>query len=183
MEPIIWKGLLYHSLEYFNLIENEENYVATSKIIGSFDHTAYFVHYQVTIDKNWLVQKFTVEYEINGKKSNVTGLKNGNTWNINDINRPEFSDFKYIDISLTPFTNTLPINNLKLSKGQSSEINVIYINILEDKIKPVKQQYTKIDRSEYLYENIPKDFEARISIDDSGLVTNYPGLFKKIHYK
>ncbi len=183
MDPIIWKGLLYHSLEYFNLIENEENYMVTSKIIGSFDNKAYFVNYQITIDKNWLVQNFTVEYEVNGEKSNVTGLKHGNNWTINDTDRPEFLDFKYIDISLTPFTNTLPINNLNLSKGQSSEINVIYINILEDKIKPVKQQYTHIGQSEYLYENIPKNFEARISIDDSGLVENYPGLFEKVYYK
>ncbi|WP_048503101.1 putative glycolipid-binding domain-containing protein [Chryseobacterium sp. BLS98] len=183
MDPIIWKGLLYHSLEYFNLIENEENYMVTSKIIGSFDNTAYFVHYQITIDKNWLVQNFTVEYEVNGEKFKVTGLKHGNNWTINDTDRPEFSDFKYIDISLTPFTNTLPINNLNLSKGQSSEINVIYINILEGKIKPVKQQYTHIGQSEYLYENIPKNFEALISIDNSGLVENYPGLFEKVYYK
>lgn len=183
MDPIIWKGILYHSLEYFNLIEDGENYMVTSKIIGSFENTAYFVSYQITIDKNWLVQNFTVEYEVNGKKSNLKGLKNGNSWNINDTDRPEFSDFKYIDISLTPFTNTLPINNLNLPEGQFSEINVIYINILDDKIIPVKQQYTKIGKSGYIYENIPKNFKAKISVDDSGLVENYPGLFEKVYYK
>ncbi|GAB0157299.1 putative glycolipid-binding domain-containing protein [Chryseobacterium sp. Alg-005] len=180
MKPIIWKGILYHSLEYFNLIESEENYRATSRIIGSFENTIYFVSYQIVIDKNWLIQNFTIEYEVNGVQSKVTGLKNGNDWKINGTDRPEFSNFKYIDISLTPFTNTLPINNLNLSKGQSCEIDVIYIHILEDKIKPVKQQYTKISKSEYLYENIPKNFEARISVDDSGLVENYPGLFEKV---
>lgn len=180
MEPIIWKGIVYHSLEYFNLIENEGNYVATSKIIGSFEDKIYFVSYYITIDKDWLVQKFMIEYEVNGKKSKVEGIKNGSDWEINGKNHPEFSNFKYIDISLTPLTNTLPINNLQLSEMQSREIEVIYINILGNEIKPVKQQYTKINGAEYLYENIPKNFEAQISVDGSGLVENYPGLFEKV---
>ncbi|ROH97589.1 putative glycolipid-binding domain-containing protein [Chryseobacterium daecheongense] len=181
MDPIIWKGILYHSLEYFNLIESEKNYVATSRIIGSFEDKIYFVNYHITIDKDWLVQNFTIEYEINGTKSKVEGIKNGNDWEINGTKRPEFSNFRYIDISLTPFTNTLPINNLKLSENQSGEINVIYINILENIIKPVKQQYTQISKSEYLYENIPKNFEAKISVDNLGLIEYYPDLFEKKH--
>lgn len=180
MDSIIWKGILYNSLEYFTLVENQESYKASSKIIGSFEGNIYFINYHITIDQDWLVQNFTIEYEINGKKLKITGLKNGSNWEINGTHHPEFSDLKYIDISLTPFTNTLPINNLKLSEKQSREINVIYINILENKIKPVQQQYTKINGSDYLYENIPKNFSAQISVDGSGLIENYPDLFEKV---
>jgi len=180
MDPIIWKGIAYNSLEYFHLTNNNGIRTAVSKIIGSFDGKLYFVSYHITIDEEWCVQNFTIESEVNGKKSEIKGIRNGNEWEINGSNHPDFTNFKYIDISLTPFTNTLPINNLKLSEMQSREINVMYIDVLENEIKPVKQKYSKIEKFEYLYENIPKNFEAKISIDDSGLVENYPSLFKKI---
>ncbi|WP_366915093.1 putative glycolipid-binding domain-containing protein [Chryseobacterium sp.] len=45
--------------------------------------------------------------------------------------KPEFNEFLFIDICVTPFTNTLPINNLLLDIGQSASIDVLYINILE----------------------------------------------------
>lgn len=55
---------------------------------------------------------------------------------------------------------------------------MIYINILDNYIKPVKQKYRKNAGGAYKYENIPNDFEADITVDEFGLVIFYPSLFE-----
>lgn len=57
---------------------------------------------------------------------------------------------------------------------------MLYIDVLKHNIKPVQQHYTRTAVNKYLYENIETDFKAEISVDEGGLVTNYPELFEKI---
>jgi len=180
MKTLIWQGILFKSLEYFNLQSDDKSHSVTSKIIGSYEDKIYAVNYTISIDKNWIVQNFLIESEINNSKRILTGKRIRDQWEINNAVHPEFNNFPFIDISLTPFTNTLPINNLKLSENSSKKIDVIYIDVLNHHIRPVQQQYTRTAANKYLYENIETDFKAEISVDEKGLVTNYPRLFEKI---
>lgn len=180
MKTLIWQGILFKSLEYFNLQSDDRSYTVASKIIGSYEDKIYAVNYSILIDKNWMVQSFLIESEINNSKRTLTGKRIRDQWEINNAVHPEFNNFPFIDISLTPFTNTLPINNLKLSENSSKKIDVIYIDVLNHHIRPVQQQYTRTAANKYLYENIENDFKAEISVDEKGFVTNYPKLFEKI---
>ncbi|WP_079242835.1 putative glycolipid-binding domain-containing protein [Chryseobacterium indologenes] len=180
MKTLIWKGIFYQSLEYFNLQSDDKNYTVESKIIGCHEDKIYSIEYKIHTDKDWIVQSFLIESEINNNKRTLTGKRIQDQWEINNAVHPEFNNFTFIDISLTPFTNTLPVNNLKLSENSSKKIDVIYIDVLNHHIRPVQQQYTRTTANKYLYENIENDFKAEISVDEKGLVTNYPRLFEKI---
>lgn len=180
MKTLIWKGIFYQSLEYFNLQSDDKNYTVESKIIGCHEDKIYSIDYKIRIDKDWIIQGFLIESEINKVKRTLTGKRIHDQWEINNVINPEFNNFKFIDISLTPFTNTQPINNLKLSENNSQKIDVLYIDVLNHHIRPVQQQYTRTSVDKYLYENIENDFKAEILIDETGLVTTYPKLFEKI---
>ncbi|UTX50526.1 putative glycolipid-binding domain-containing protein [Chryseobacterium sp. MA9] len=180
MKTLIWQGVLYQSIEYFNEQIKDENYIVESKIIGCYEDKIYAVDYSILINKNWIVQNFLIKSEINKVKTTLEGKRHQDQWEINNVINPEFNDFKFIDISLTPFTNTLPINNLQLKDNSSKKIDVIYIDVLNQHVRPVQQQYTKTASNKYLYENIENDFKAEISVDDEGLVISYPKLFEKI---
>ena len=82
-----------------------------------------------------------------------------------------------VDIPLTPFTNTLPIRRLHWDDDDAHEIQVIYCDVLDQQIQPVRQKYIRRSGSLYHYENIPNDFEADITVDEHGLVVDYPALF------
>jgi uncharacterized protein len=182
MKTIIWKGINYDSLEYFKLTKHDDSdtYIADSKIIGCYEGKTYFIDYRLTINADWGIQSFQIESEVNSVKKTTIGEKKGNHWELNGVIETDFTDLKFIDISLTPFTNTLPIRNLKLEIGQHREIDVIYINILENNIKIGKQKYTKKGESIFKYENVPNDFEADIEVDELELVSFYPYLFEKL---
>jgi len=91
-----------------------------------------------------------------------------------------FNECADIDISLTPFTNTLPINRLNLSEGSSKEINVIYIDLPKAQCKPVKQRYTNLGNGFYKYENLDSGFTSSIEVDENGYVINYPGIWHRV---
>ncbi|BAP32927.1 uncharacterized protein CHSO_3890 [Chryseobacterium sp. StRB126] len=180
MKTLIWQGIAFQSLEYFNLKKNGKASVVTSKIIGCYENNMYTVEYRLIIDPDWNIQEFTIESEINTVKNILTGKKYQDEWKINNIINPDFKDFSFIDISLTPFTNTLPINNLKLAENDTQKIKVIYIDVLSNIVKPVTQQYTRIAPYTYHYDNLQTDFKSDIVVDENGLVVNYPKLFDKI---
>lgn len=180
MKTVLWQGIAFPSLEYFSLQEKEDYYIVASKIIGSYQQKIYSASYRLIINKQWKIEEFLIDSEVNMTKNILTGKKTGINWEINHFDNPSFKGFHYIDISLTPFTNTLPIDNLQLKIGDSKEIDIIYIDLINSDITPVRQRYTRTDLHEYLYENIVSDFTAYIQVDENGLILNYPGLFEKI---
>jgi hypothetical protein len=175
---LLWAGREYHSIENCLVDTTNKGSEITSTIIGHYDNKIYQVEYRIKTNHNWE----TVFFEINSRHNNriqsllFEGDGKGN-WTSNNKQASQFKGCIDIDIPLTPFTNTLPINRLKLIQDQEQEIQVIYLDLLEEQIKPVRQKYKRLSNTEYHYENVPNDFEANIQVDESGFVIDYPMLF------
>ena len=176
---IIWKGIYYQSIENCVITISESDIDIKSQIIGHHQDFIYNIEYYIKTNKQWETQYFIIDSEINHLKTKIEAEKVNDNWIINGEQKNELKLCTDIDISLTPFTNTLPINRLKFNIEQKNKIDVLYINILEQKIIPVQQNYTKLSEFEYKYENISNDFEAIIKVDETGLVINYPELFER----
>jgi len=179
MKTLIWKGLYYNSLEYFQWESANNTHIFRSKIIGSSINDLWFLEYKIITDKRWLINSFEISLELNGKKSTIIGKRAENKWFINDIENPLFTGIEFIDISITPFTNSLPINYLTLEVGESKESEVIYLDILKEEISCLKQKYHRQKKNVYTYENVQSDFKADIVVDENGLVVNYPNIFER----
>ncbi len=87
-----------------------------------------------------------------------------------------------MDISTTPFTNTLPIRRLDLDPGESQEIRVAYVDVPGMAVRPERQRYACLERHTgggvYRYESLDGNrFTADLTVDADGLVLDYPGLF------
>lgn len=183
MKTVIWKGLFYNSLECCKIKKRRNFFFVESKILGIFENKIYLMEYDLKINSDWSISNFALKYEVNNTRNVIEGNKEKNAWIINDKIAKELLSVDFIDISLSPFTNSLPINNLHLKIGEERIIDVIYINILESEIKLVKQKYKRKGEKVFTYENVPNDFEADIEIDNFGLVNYYPKLFQKVTEK
>lgn len=94
---------------------------------------------------------------------------------------PELNGAIDIDISITPFTNTLPIRRLNLRSGESYEILVVYIRMPGLSITTDRQRYTCLEVGRrYRYESVDSDFAREIEVDAHGLVVTYPDLFRRM---
>jgi hypothetical protein len=175
---LLWTGREYYSLENCLVKVTAAGSEIISTIIGHYQEAIYKVEYLIKTNQNWE----TVFLEIKSQHSNQTQLMRfegdgkGN-WMSNGKKADQFNGCIDVDISLTPFTNTLPIRRLNLGQNQTQEIRVIYCDLLERRIKSVQQRYTCLSNTKYRYENVPNDFEVTIEVDESGLVVDYPSLF------
>ena len=176
---LLWTGIEYYSLENCLINTAGKNNHINSSIIGYYQDKIYNVSYYIKTSSQWETYFLELEYRINNEEHTIKLEKINDDWLFNKEKKETFKHCIDIDISITPFTNTLPINRLQLRKGEQSKINVIYINIFEHHVKPVHQSYQCIAAGKFLYKNIPNDFEAEIEVDEAGFVINYPSLFKR----
>jgi len=181
MQRIIhWKGIEYDSAENCIVTITEKGSTINSLITGKYGDDVYKVEYQIQTNINWETIFFEIKSKINDRVDHLFFKSDGKgNWKSEGTDTAQFQGCIDIDIPLTPFTNTLPINRLKLKEGASSQIKVIYIDLLENRVHAVHQKYTRLSSTEYQYENVPNDFEATILVDDAGLVIDYPRLFTK----
>lgn len=178
---IEWGGIEEPSFEKCLLSFTGTGIDVRSVIVGKQGDVAYRIMYEIQLDKNWLVRSFEIRTEMRGKEEYTAYTTNTlGHWTKNGQPAHEFDDCIYIDIFPTPFTNSLPINHLNMEQGESRDIKVLYIDIPAEKIQAKEQRYTKLSPTEYKFENIPNDFEAVITVDEDGLVLDYPGLFKMV---
>ncbi|RYU93173.1 putative glycolipid-binding domain-containing protein [Emticicia agri] len=177
---ILWKGIEYESLENCLIDTTEEGTEISSTIVGQYAGKIYLIDYQIRTNAAWETLFVAIESRVNHQTQHwqLEGDGQGN-WRKNGKVCQQFGGCIDVDIPLTPFTNTLPINRLKLAIGETQLINVIYLDLLAEEFKPVQQKYIRLKEEVYHYENVPNDFEAAITVDANGLVVNYPALFER----
>lgn len=176
---ILWKGIYYNTLEYIH-IQSDTIHNIEGNITGLVNELPIHVRYKISTNAQWEIQ--TVQISVLEHAENILQFtRQNNRWHdkqgtIHAI----FDDCTDIDISLTPFTNTLPINRLSLPVGASAEIAVLYFDLPAMDIKPARQRYTRLSENTYKYESLSSGFTAALEVDDAGLVINYPEIWERI---
>jgi uncharacterized protein len=179
---ILWTGREYYSLENCVVQRTASGVEINSSIIGMYNHQLYKVEYIIKTNENWETKFCEIKTQAFNKREIFILHKDSNVnWKLNGNTAAHLKGCIDVDIPITPFTNTLPINRLKLNIGESKQIKVVYLDILNNEIKSVHQRYTRLSETKYRYENVPNDFEAEIIVDEAGLVVDYPGLFVRTH--
>jgi uncharacterized protein len=132
----------------------------------------------IETNDNWETIYLSLTTEVADNKQHFIFLGDGNgNWTSEGIPASEFEGCIDVDISLTPFTNSLPINRLQWEKDKCQQINVLFVDVLGGTVTRRQQRYTKLSKAEFRFENVPNDFEAVITVDEFGLVVSYPQLF------
>jgi hypothetical protein len=102
----------------------------------------------------------------------------------------------------TPLTNTLPIQRLPWTPGQSRDFTMAYIRLPDLNVQPVRQRYTAGTAGDprlraFRYQMLPSDargqeaasteryhsagsgFSAQLLVDPDGLVLHYPPYWRR----
>ena len=175
---LLWTGREYYSLENCLVERNDKGINVNSVIVGSYEKIIYRVDYNLKTNQSWATLFLEIFAQHNSLRQHFKfeGDGKGN-WIVNGKRQEQFAHCIDVDIPLTPFTNTLPINRLNLADGQQRQISVIYFDLLKNQIIPVNQEYLRLTDKTYHYQNVPNDFEAEIEVDKDGFVVDYPELF------
>lgn len=184
-KSFLWSGLLNDTEEHCAVNYLNNGIMIRSEVEGWADGKPVYLDYTIRLDIHWNVLEFEVIFHISDIEHIHHFKRNasGGWIDSKNIEYPEFEACQYIDISLTPFTNTLPINGLNLALGQSHEFNLVYVDVMSNTIRKDHQRYTRIAPNSYRFENDSTNFTVDIDVDADGLVTHYPKLFEMIQPK
>lgn len=171
-----WEG---DGFEHLALLEEPNGIVAEAAIVATVESEAFAIRYRIECDASWRVRRASISRIGDDKPIELTADGAGSWRDGNGIALPQLAGAIDIDISVTPFTNTLPLRRLRLGQGQSSEILVVYVPVPSLAMTTDRQRYTRLGKHRYRYESVDSDFTRDIEVDDSGLVTVYPGLFRR----
>ncbi len=181
---VCWTPVGSSGFEHLQLRAEDGGYVAKSIVLGLEGETPFRLHYKIKTDQEWRTRKLRVRAitPFSEREQTLRSDGRGNWRNEEGMDLPALRDCLDVDITVTPFTNTLPINRLRLIAGQSVDIRVVYVVAPSLAIGTSAQRYSRRgEDSDIFFESPAHDFTALLPIDGDGLVLDYPQLFTRVH--
>jgi uncharacterized protein len=141
------------------------------------------VAYVLTCRPGWQFRALTISVTAAAAGRALTLTHENGSWLADGQPRPDLDGCVDIDINRTPLTNTLPIRRLDWSADRSYDIDVAYVRVPELDVRKARQRYTRLDGAgaggaSFRYES--GSFSADLAVDGSGLVIDYPGLWRRL---
>jgi hypothetical protein len=184
-DNVMWVPSTGAGLEHLHLLQHDEGNEIDSVVIGVEHETPFRFWYEIHTDKGWRVRQCTFRL-LGASNQEITLIADGEgRWtDAAGVPLPALDDCIDVDISVTPFTNTLPIRRLRLQPAQSADLKVAYITVPTLEVRTMQQRYTclehRTDGGTYRYESLGSDFTRDLLVDAQGLVIDYPGIWKRI---
>jgi len=176
-----WRDWLGEGLEHLVLREVDGFIRVDSFVIGRADGERFAAHYDIWCDDEWRTRGLTVRLIGEGGRLEASSDGAGDWQDGAGQSIPSLNSAIDVDISATPFTNTLPIRRLGLEAEQSEEIQVAYVDVPSLTLTAERQRYTCLEpMRRYRFESLDGNFVREIEVDEHGLVVLYPGLFKRV---
>jgi len=178
-----WDG---RGLEHLRLRVGESGIEADGVVVGDEDGVAFRARYVIRCDPGWRTREVIVDPLDGRDPLHLRSDGKGNWSDASGRSVPEHKGCVDVDLSATPFTNTLPIRRLDLREEESSEIMAVYVCVPNMRLATSRQRYTCLERNAdgglYRYEDagLFRGFAADLPVDADGLVLDYPGIFWRI---
>ena len=116
-----WQDWSGEGVEHLVLTQNASDVIAESAIITKLDGHPMALRYRIRCDPSWQVRNVELAIIGDARRVELTRDGRGNWFDGEGIAQPQLSGAIDVDISATPFTNTLPIRRLKLARGAAAE--------------------------------------------------------------
>jgi hypothetical protein len=176
-----WREWSGEGVEHLVLREGPDRIVADGVVLATVEARHFAASYHIECDAGWRV--ITTHAHVIGGDAAIDLKSDGaGRWRDGDgLALPDLAGAIDVDLSITPFTNTLPIRRLDLAEGQRANIRVVYLHLPDLTLTTDRQGYTCVKRGrQYRYESLDGDFARDLDIDADGLVVTYPGLFRRV---
>jgi len=177
---VVWRPSTGIGLEHLKLREEKQQIQVDSIVVGSVNGDRIErIKYEIVLDKSWVTREVKISNLEDSQYLRLLSDGNGIWKDEQGHAISELSGCIDIDISCTPFTNTLPIKRLSYDLWQPQEIRVVYITAAELSYRKVNQSYTLLESRDdsALFRYQSGNFQESITVDSNGIVTVYPDLF------
>lgn len=157
-------------------------------VVLAFDekHGPFRLTYRLRWNASWRIQEARLQSRTQSATHTMHLYSDGHgQWTDNDgRGLADLDGCTVIDIWPTPFTNTFPILQMDPALNERRPVQVAWILAPELTLSSQMQAYTGLVEGRYLFESLDENgsssFRAELSVDEHGVVLDYPNLFYRI---
>ena len=170
-----WSGT---GLEHLVLREDPDGITAEAVILATTEDEGFAARYRILCDESWRVKKAEIARIGYGHVIELAGDGAGNWVDGSASPMPRLAGAIDIDISITAFTNTLPIRRSRLKPAGQRISSPFIFNCPSSPSRRTGNVILIEPNRRYRYESFDSYFTRDIEVDGHGLVVTYPGLFR-----
>jgi uncharacterized protein len=169
------------SIEFATFSQVADGFLLTGTIVAVHESEPLEVKYRIECHPDWRTRLVWVEQRRGLEHSALVISQDDQAkWSAQGATIDSLNGCLEVDLELTPITNTLPINRLKLGIGQRAEIVAAWIRFPSLEIVRAHQSYERLKAKTYRYRSLASGFTADIEVDEDGLPIRYEGIWERI---
>jgi uncharacterized protein len=171
-----WRRLDGLGLEVLQISPEADGFCATSTVVHAGSE-AFGMSYVWLFDRFWRTRQLDLRLSSPARQE-MRIQRMGRGWLLDGRERPDLAICDEIDLSVTPFCNSLAIRSLK----GSGELAALYVDVPPLRVVPSRQRYEFLreDRWRYVDLGVAHGFEAILKFDMDAFVIDYEGQFEAI---
>ncbi|MGH3058837.1 MAG: putative glycolipid-binding domain-containing protein [Gaiellaceae bacterium] len=171
--------------EVLFLRREHDGYRFEGHATGLEEGEAWGIRYELVLDSGWTTRSaHVVGRSCSGAHEVRLEADGAGGWTIDGAPAPELAGCLDVDLEASAFTNTLPVNRLRLGVGERAEAPAAYVRAVDLRVERLEQRYARVEDdgagSRYDYEAPDLQFACRIVYDRFGLVLDYPGIAVRV---
>ncbi|MEM8659227.1 MAG: putative glycolipid-binding domain-containing protein [Pseudomonadota bacterium] len=178
---ILWKRVDVAGLDNCRLLRTSSGWTLSGKAVYREEGVVTALSYDIHHDPAWITRTARIEGWSGAQPlaMEITRAADG-TWRCNSEGLPALEGCTDIDLGFTPATNTTAIRRLGLAAGAQAEAVAAWLDTGDWALKPLAQSYERLADNRYAYHSLASGFRATLTTEGSGLVTDYPGLWRGV---
>ncbi len=136
------------------------------------------LEYVINCDARWRTRTAEIIGGIGNKEINIeVSVDENQKWYLNGAESSAVTGCIDIDLGFSPSTNLLPIRRLSLPVGQGAEVKAAWLPFPSLTFELLPQVYRREGVKIFRYESRGGAFTTQLEVNESGFVTNYPGIW------
>lgn len=172
-----WRSLAWPGCEHVDVRESATGIDARGVTIGEREGVRYGATYEVQLDPGWVFRSIRIG-RTDGAALTLLSDGAGRWQDGNGRALAGLDGCIDIDLSGSPFTNTLPIRRHRFQGRIPQRFDMAWIPLDTLSPFPDGQIYTRLADGRFRYQAADGSFEATLTIDADGFVVDYPGMFE-----
>ncbi|TBR20611.1 MAG: hypothetical protein EPO10_30920, partial [Reyranella sp.] len=165
-------------LELMALSRNALGFSVRSTLIHAGEDS-FGLRYRWDLDASWRTRTLRIDRTDAMEKSLLIERTGDTDWRVDGETRPDLSGCHEVDVSATPFCNSLAIQRMGEAGG---ELLALFVDAPALTCQPSRQLYEPLGPRAWRYvdKGVSAGFTARLDLDDEGFVAKYEHLFEAL---
>lgn len=177
----MWRRILDNkSFEQATLSGVAGGYRLCGTVLASESGLPLRVDYEIECDDRWRTKACVVDQQYGGTRTSSVIKVEADGWFVNGAERAALEGCTDVDLGVSPSTNALAINRLKLRRGEKQQIRAAWVKFPALEVQAAEQLYECCHDGQYIYRSLSSGFAAAITTDGCGLPIDYEGVWERV---